>query len=152
MSIADAQATKKVLLTYPQLKDDGDLANNGYVDTKGFGYVEFLLITGLMDAALGSTAEGTAPKIEECDTTDGTYTAVTDAALAAAIAADQGGKIHQIDVNLTDGTRKRYMRINTPHSGNGTTGVTFAAIAILSKPQTFPTSAAERGLVEHIKA
>lgn len=150
MSIADAQATKKVLLTPPQLKDDGDLADNGYVDTAGWGYAEFLMATGFMDEALGSGAEGTAVKLEQCDTTDGTYTDIQASALAAAIAANQDNTLRQIDVNLSNGTFKRYMRIHKPHSGNGTTGVNFCAICILSKPQQFPTSAAERGLAEHV--
>lgn len=150
MSTADAQATKKVLLTYPQLKDNGDLANNGYVDIRGWGYAEFLMIVGVTDAAIGSDAETAAPYIEECDTTDGTYSAITGAALADAIAATEDGKLFQIDVNLANRTNKAFMRIMEPHSGDGTTGANFAAICILSRPQTFPTTAAERGLEEHI--
>ncbi len=62
-----AQNTKKVMLVPPQLKDDGDFANNTYVDTSGWGYAEFLLQVGDSDVAagdaIGSTAEGTAPFI-----------------------------------------------------------------------------------------
>ena len=79
--MTEAQNTKKVLLTPPQLKDDGDLAGNTYVDTKGFGYIEFLIITGTTDIALGSTAETAALKIEHCDTSDGSYTDVSGAAV-----------------------------------------------------------------------
>ena len=148
----EAQNTKKVLLLPPQLKDNGDFAGNTYVDTLGYGYAEFLFITGTIDAAIGSTAEGTAPLIEECDTTDGSYTAVSGAALATAIAATKDDKLKQVDVNLQDGTFKRYMRVQAPHAGDGTTGANAAIVCILSKPLKGPASAAERGLDEHVIA
>ena len=152
MSVVDAQNTKKVLLVPPQLKNDGDLAGNTYVDTAGWGYLEILLITGTTDIALGSTAEATEPVIEECDTTGGSYTEISGAVLSAVIADDDDDTIKQIDVNLADKTHKRYMRIKAPRAGDGTNGVNFCAIAILSKPQTGPTSATERGLDEHVIA
>ncbi len=65
-----AQANKKVLLLKPQLADDGDFAGNTYVDTSGWKYAEFIWIVGDVDVvsgdAIGSTAEGTAPYIEQC--------------------------------------------------------------------------------------
>src|SRR4030042_3267699 len=131
MAITDAQNTKKVLLLPPQLKDNGDLAGNAYVDTKGWGYAEFLLITGTVDAALGSTAEGTAPYIEECDTSGGTYAALTGAALADAIAATEDDKLFQIDIDLVNVAHKRFLRINVPHAGDGAVGVNAAAVCIL---------------------
>ncbi|MDH4203615.1 MAG: hypothetical protein OEV87_12085 [Phycisphaerae bacterium] len=150
MGIADAQNTKKVLLLPPQLKDDGDFANNTYVYTAGWGYVEFLIIAGALDIAVGSTAEDAPLKVEECDTSDGTYTDVTDAEMAAVVGATDDNKISQIDVNLQDGTHKPYMRVNAPHAGDGTTGANMCIVAILSKPLTGPASAAERGLNEHV--
>lgn len=148
--IAEAQNTKKVLLLPPQLKDNGDFANNNYVDTKGWGYAEFLLAIGALDAAIGSTAEGNALKLEECDTSDGTYTDVADAALADAIGALEDNKLFQIDVNLTDKAHKRFMRVNAPHAGDGTTGANACIICNLSKPENGPANAADRGLEEHI--
>jgi len=148
----EAQNAKYVLLTPPQLKDDGDLASNTYVDTSGWGYVEFIIATGTVDAALGSTAEGNAVKIEECDTTGGSYTDVTDAALADAIADDEDDSLFKIDVDLVDKTHKRYMQVNAPHAGDGANGVNAAIIARLSKPLQGPTTATERGLVENIIA
>lgn len=148
----DMDNVKHVLLTPPQLKDNGDLASNTYVDTAGFGHVRFLIATGAIDAALGSTAETAAPKIEECDTTGGTYTAVSGAALAAAIPDTGGSKLYAIDVDLTK-SHKRYMQVNAPHAGDGTNGVTACIQAILSHPiGNTPATAAERGLTEHIKA
>ncbi len=143
---------KTVLLLPPQLKDDGDFASNTYVDTRGWGHVRFLLITGVMDIAVGSTAEGTAVKIEECDTTGGTYTDVSDAALADAIADDEDSKLFAIDVDLSK-SQKRYMQVTAPHAGDGTNGANLAIIAILSKPDgNGPANAAGQGLEELIKA
>jgi len=150
MSIADAQNTKKVLLLPPQLKDDGDFAGNTYVDTKGWGYAEFLIMTGTIDAAMGSTAETAAPKIEHCDTSGGTYADLTDAALADAIADTEDDSLFQIDVDLVNVSHKRFMRVNAPHAGDGTNGVNAAIVCILSKPELGPQNATERGLAEHV--
>ncbi len=147
----EVQNMKFVNALYPQLKDDGDLADNNYVDTFNWGHVRFLIQIGNLDAALGSTAEGTAPYVEECDTTDGSYSKVTDAELADAIADDEDGKLFAIDIDLTK-THKRYMRLNAPHAGNGSTGVNAAAIAILSRPSIGPKDATGQGLAELIKA
>ena len=150
--IPEAQNTKKILLLPPQLKDNGDFAGNTYVDVSGWGYAEFIMLIGTLDAAVGSTAEGNAVKLEECDTAGGTYTDVTDAALADAIGATEDDSLFQIDVNLTDKTHKKYMRVNAPHAGDGTNGANMAILCILSKPQIAPATAAERGLAEHIIA
>jgi len=141
------------LLTPPQLKDNGDAAGNSYIDTcqngTRWGHLRVLIITGTIDAALGSTAEGTAPLIQECDTTDGTYSAVTGAALADAIAATEDDSIFGIDVDLRQ-AHKQYMQVQVPHAGDGTTGVNLCIIGILSKPEVAPVTAAARGLAEHI--
>jgi len=145
------QEMKFVNMCYPQLKNDGDLADNNYIDCAGWNHLRVLFIAGVLDAAIGSTAEGTAPKIEECDTTDGSYSDVTDAALADAIADDEDGKLFAIDVDLRK-THKRYMRVNAPHAGNGTTGVNLAILGILSLGEVGPKNAADAGLAEHITA
>ena len=141
------------LLTPPQLKDNGDFAGNTYIDTcqngTQWGHLRILIITGTMDIALGSTAETTAPLVEECDTTGGSYTAVTSAALADAIAATEDDSIFAIDIDLRS-AHKRYMQVQAPHSGDGTNGVNAAIIGILSKPQVAPDTAAKRGLAEQI--
>jgi len=145
------QETKTGILTPPQLKDDGDFAGNTYIDTQGYNHLRVLFIVGTVDAAIGSTAETTAPLVEECDTTDGTYTDVTSAALADAIGATEDDKLFAIDVDLTK-SHKRYMQVQAPHAGNGTTGCNLAIIGILSRPEIGPTTAAGQGLTEHIKA
>lgn len=134
----------------PQLKDNGDFASNTYFDTAGLSEVLFLIITGVTDTAIGSTAEGTAPKVEECDTTDGTYSDVTSAALADAIADTEDSKIFGIHVDLTK-SHKRYMQVDAPHAGDGTTGANAAIIAI-GLPDVAPVNTAQTGLTELIQA
>lgn len=148
--IPEAQNSKFALLVPPQLKNDGDLAGNIYIDTMGWGYAEFRMATGTIDAALGSVAETIALKLEECDTPDGTYTEVTGGALADAIADTEDDKIFGIDVNLATFPHKRYMRFKAPHAGAGVSGLNACGWCSLSKPEIGPTSAAERGLQEHI--
>jgi hypothetical protein len=147
----EIRETKIVQLVAPQLKDNGDFAGNIYVDTLGYNHVEFQFITGTVDAAIGSTDEATPLKIEECDTTNGTYTAVTSAAMAAVIGAGDDNKMSVIDIDLAK-SHKRYMEITAPHAGDGTTGCNFAAQAVLSRPNVAPATAAQRGLSEWIKA
>ncbi len=147
----EVQNQKIAILTPPQIKDNGDLAGNTYVDTAGWNHLRVLFIIGTLDIGLGSTAEGTAPFIEECDTTGGGYTAVTDAALADAIGALEDDKLFAIDIDLTK-SHKRYMQVNAPHAGDGTNGVNAAIIAILSRPEIGPMTAAQMGLAEHITA
>lgn len=148
-----AERQKFVNMMYPQLKDDGDFANNTYVDTKGWGHLRVLFIVGATDTTIGSTAEGTAPKLEHCDTSGGTYADISSAALSASIAADDDGEIKAIDIDLTRGDIKRYVEVNAPHAGNGSTGANMAIIGILSKPcsGSFAGSATEAGLAELVQ-
>lgn len=145
------KALKLKTVTPPQLKDNGDLANNTYIDTQGLSAVLFLIITGTIDAALGSTAETTAPLVEECDTSDGTYTAVTSAALADAIADTEDDSIFGIFVDLAK-NHKRYMRVQAPHAGDGTNGVNACILAVGFPSDQMPRSASEMGLAELIEA
>ncbi|MBN2375717.1 MAG: hypothetical protein JXD22_04910 [Sedimentisphaerales bacterium] len=146
------ETTKTVLLAYPQLKDDGDFANVTYLDTAGWGNLRVLFITGGIDIAVGSTDEATPPLIEQCDTTDGSYTAVTDAELAAVIGASDDGLLKAIDVDLNK-NHKRYMQVQSPHAGDGTTGANLCIIGILSMPTgNAALDATAQGLDELVKA
>jgi len=141
----------KIMLP-PQLKDNGDFDNNTYIDTVQngtmWGHLCVKFLVGTTDAAIGSTAETAAPKLEECDTTNGTYTAITGAALADAIAGTEGDSIFAIDLNLEG--HKRYIQVNVPHAGDGTTGANLTIIGELTKPQIAPITAAQRGLAESV--
>lgn len=145
------KALKFGLLTYPQLKDNGALANNTYFDTQGLSALLILIQMGATDIELGSTASTTPPLVEECDTTGGTYTAVTSAALSACPGANDDGKLYGIYVDLSK-TRKRYMQVQAPTAGDGTLGVAAAILAIGFPSDVMPRSATEMGLAELISA
>ncbi len=138
-------------LVPPQLKDDGDLAGNTYFDTIGCASLLVLIHVGTVDAALGSTAEGTAVVLEECDTSGGSYTEITGAALADAIADDEDNSLFGIHLDLAR-SHKRYVRIKAPHAGDGTNGVNASAIAIGFPVDPVPFNAAGMGLAELIEA
>ena len=149
-------AQKFVLMLKPQLKDNGDFAGNVYLDTAGWNSLTVLMAMGETDVAagdaVGSTAEGTAPLLEECDTVGGIYTAVTGAALGTPMQFDDDGKLFAFDVDLRK-THKRYMRVQAPHSAAGAAnGSNLCIIGILSNPQQAPESAAQRGLEEAVSA
>lgn len=150
------QDMKIAILTPPQIKDDGDFAGNVYVDTQGWNHLRVLLQVGTTDVAagdaIGSTAEGTAPFVEECDEVAGSYTAVTGAALADSIQFNEDDKLFAIDINLVK-SHKRYMRVNAPHSAAGAVnGSNLAILAILSRGSRSPMNAAGMGLAELITA
>jgi len=150
----EVQNMKIAILTPPQLKDDGDFTGNTYVDTAGWAHLRVLFIVGTTDVAagdaIGSTAEGTAPFVEECDTAGGAYTAVTDAALADAIQYNEDDKLFAIDIDLAK-THKRYMRVNAPHSAAGAVnGSNLAIVGMLSRPSIGPKDAEGQGLTEWI--
>jgi len=156
----DLRAILKMLkfktVTPPQIKDDGDFAGNTYYDTQGLGAMLFLLMVGTTDVAagdaIGSTAEGTAPLVEECDTTGGSYTAVASAALADAIQYNEDDKLFGIYVDLTK-THKRYMQVQAPHSAAGAVnGSNLAILAIGFPVDESPRCAAGMGLTELIEA
>ena len=142
----EIQSTKIVTLVPSQLKDNGAFANNGYVDVSGWGRARFIASVAALDAAIGSGDDSTPLKIEERDTSGGTYTDVTNAAMAAVIGATDDNKEFAIDVDLVKQSHKKYMRFNAPTAGDGTTGANMHAFVILSKPDgPGPGNAAEQG-------
>jgi len=142
--------TKKAILVPSQLKNNGALAGNTYVDTLGYDHIEVIIAPNGVDAAIGSTNASTPLKLEECDTTGGQYTDVAGAAMAAVVGAADATP-SSICVSLKR-SHKRYMRLNAPTAASGTTGANFTAIAILSRAQQPPMAAAEAGCKEWINA
>ena len=145
------KAMKFTNALYPELKDDGDFTTNNYVDTLGLSALLFVIQMGAIDIGFGSTAESTPPLLEQCDTTDGSYTAVSSAALSACPGASDDGKLYGIFVDLAK-DHKRYIRIQAPHAGDGTAGVAASAIAIGFPSDQMPHNAAGMGLAELIEA
>jgi len=136
----------------PVSASSANFASNTYVDTQGWSHVRFLIITGVLGAAVGSTAHTTAPLIEECDTSGGSYSDVSNAALADAISDSEDSSMFAIDVDLTK-SHKRYMQVQAPDAGAA--ACLLAIVAILSKKESGPAfggGASEAGLAEKISA
>lgn len=145
------KALKFGLMVKPQLKDAGAFASNTYYDTLGLSAMLVLFAMGDTDIAVGSDDDSTPPKLEECDTTGGTYTAVSNAALSAVIADTDDSKLKAIFVDLSK-THKRYIQVDDPTAGDGTTGANMTVIAIGFPSDQMPSSAAEMGLEELVEA
>lgn len=136
----------------PPISANGaNFSGNTYVDTSGWMRLRVLLMTGTIGAGIGSTAHTTAPLVEECDTTGGTYTAVSGAALADAIGDSEDDSLFAIDIDLTK-SHKRYMRVQAPDAGAA--ACVLGILAILSKPCSgeFAGGATAAGLAEKISA
>jgi hypothetical protein len=141
------QNTKRVIMLRPQLRNNGAFANNTYVDTFGWGHLRIEFIIGDTDVAVGSGDSSTPPKLEECDTTGGSYSDITDAELAAVLGAGDDNKVKAIDIALTQ-THKRYVRVNAPTAGSGSSGCNLCITATLSRPSIGPKNAEGQGLAE----
>jgi len=140
---------KVYLLLPPQLKNNGAAAGNACFDCAGLSGVLVLGNVGTTDAALGSTASTTPLYLEECDTTDGSYTKITDSDLAAVISATDDNKFFGWFVDRAK-TRKRYIEVNAPTLANGTTGANLVIIALGFPSADLPVTAAQQGLKELI--
>lgn len=141
---------KTVIMTPMQLKDDGSFANNTYIDTKGYSRLRVEFHVGAIDIGVGSGGAANALKLEECDTVGGSYTDITDAALADAIAATEDDSIFAIELDLRK-SHKRYVRVNDPQAGDGTAGAYMYVVGRLYGPQIATGGAANQGLTELIQ-
>lgn len=119
------------------------------IDMRGWGHLRVLMQFGTVTVAMTA-----APKLQHCDTTDGTFEDITGAVLSAAPSATADGLQYAIDVDLMKGTAKRYAKIVGTKGTDATTGTELGVIGILSKKHqgTFAGAAAEAGLTEKISA
>jgi hypothetical protein len=151
----DIRAVLKALkfcnMVQPELKDNGAFTNKTYFDTQGLSGLLVLFIMGQLDIGFGSNTAAGLPALEECDTTGGTYTAISGAALTACPVTADDGKMYGIFVDLSK-TRKRYIQVDDPVAGDGTAGVAAAVLGIGFPSDVMPRSAAEMGLAELISA
>jgi len=123
------EQTKTVVLVPPQIKDNGAPASLTYVDTKGWGHLRVLIVTGVIDAATTDT-----PLLSASSATGGTYTAITGATVTA-IADGDDDEIAGIDVDLSSGKHYRYIKCEVT-AGDGTTGTNLCVLGILSRPSS----------------
>lgn len=145
------ETQKSVVMMPMQLKDNGSFVSNAYIDTAGWSHLRVEFHVGAIDIGVGSGGASNALKLEECDTTGGSYSDITDAALADAIADDEDDKIFAIDLDLRK-SHKRYVRVNDPQAGDGSTGAYMYIVGRLSNPQVALGTAAQQGLEEWIRA
>jgi hypothetical protein len=147
LKMIEVQDTKRVIMLRPQLKNNGAFENNTYVDTAGWGHLRVEFIIGDTDVAVGSGDSSTPPKLEECDASGGSYSDITDAELAAVLGAGDDNKAKAIDLDLTH-SHKRYVKVNAPTAGSGSSGCNLCIIATLSRPSIGPKNAEGQGLAE----
>ncbi|MBE0535001.1 MAG: hypothetical protein IH624_04965 [Phycisphaerae bacterium] len=140
---------KTTIMVPPQTVNNTTFADNAAVDTKGGSKLRVEMIVGATDVAIGSTLATTPPKIEECDTINGSYSDVEDAELSAVIGALDDDKIFAIEVDLAK-THKRYMRVQAPTAGDAT-GAFLCVLGRLYGPQIATGLPADLGLEELVQ-
>jgi len=131
------EMVKAAMLYVPLLRDNFSTESAG-VDCNDFDGAMFVLQVGTIDIAVNL-------KIQESDD-DSTYVDITGAAITA-LGADDDNKFCVIDVNMTPGSRKRYLRAVLT-VGDGTAGADTAVLALLYKAGAKPTTS---GAVEVVK-
>lgn len=138
------------LMVAPTLKDNTTYTTNA-IDAAGFRAALILLIPGATDTTIGSTTAAGALQVEESDDSS-TWTDVSGAVTAAAIAADGDNLMHGIHIDRNK-VCKRYLRLKAPTAGDGSTGANFCALALLGEKEgLIEESAAALGLTELVLA
>ena len=149
-------ATKVVAITPPGAIVDNTAYTTTAIDTAGFGHVTIYALIGATDIAMAGL------KVQESDASDMTDAAdvtglvmgtSTDAYTGSATtlpSATDDNKIVAFEVSLTGG-RKRYLDL-VATAGDGTAGTYLTAWAVLSRPETFPNSSTDRGVLATLRA
>ena len=146
----NAQRAKYAVAIAPAAILDNTSAAAAAIDAKDARYAEIVLQLGATDIAV------TALKVQECDTSGGSYTDITgasfdggldiDGAALALPSATDDGQTCVFQINL-DG-RKRYLKVVATF-GDGTAGGFIAGVARLSANRSDPetsTAAASGGV------
>jgi len=138
--------TVKSVLVCPPQSVTADVAAVTYADRAGFNRARFLLSIG----ALTNTKTANA-KLQECDTSGGTYADISGAAITQVTGgASDTNKLYAIEVDLTKGARKRYLKPVITIGAAGTALV--AAVIELFQAEAAPDTAAEAGLEQLVEA
>jgi len=146
------QATKIVNAIPPgAIKDDADFVA-AEIDCKDYDFALVLVALGATDIAVATL------KLTECDTTGGSFGDVTGAiwgtsaniagATSTLPSATDDNKIFAIEVDCRK--RKRFLKLAAT-AGNGSAGTYASAVAILSRGDIAPVTAAERGCGEILR-
>lgn len=148
----DSLNQKLVVLAEPQAAVDDASVTVAALDTEGFAHVDIYLILGATDIAL------TALDLTESDASGSGFAAIAgadfnggtlgDGTTAALPTSTSDNEIFAFHVNCTGG-RKRYIKPAVA-IGNGSVGAYVTVLAILSRAQQTPFTAADRGLQAEI--
>ena len=135
----DAQKAKYVVAVSPTAIIDNNTATATAIDTKGARYAEIVVIQGATDIAM------TALKLQECETSGGTYADITGATFNAGLDTDgtalalpsatDDNQIAVFQVNLDK--RMRFIKVVATF-GDGTSGGFVSAVARLSELSKVP--------------
>lgn len=144
----EAMNQKAVIVTSPRVINDNTAYTTNTIDTLGFRYVTIMIILGALDIAVAAL------KLTESDdsgmsgATDvpGADFSVSPATLPAATADDT---IVAIQVDMRG--RKRYLDLSFT-AGDGSAGTYATVLALLSRPETTPNTAALRGFGQELIA
>lgn len=134
-------------LVKPQGVDNTVYAGNAAVDTRGLLELGFLVHAGDLAAAVGSTTAAGALQVEECDTEAGSYSDVSNAVLADAIAETEDGGLFLILTDLKK-SHKRFMRLKAPTAGDGSATPSYLSAVAIGVPDKQPMDATDAGLTE----
>lgn len=137
-------ATKIALVTPPAAIVDNAAVTTGAIDTLGYDHLTIFLILGAIDIAPASSSiiHSDASNLASPATI---ATGGTDYDLATAADSDNETHIFEIDMR----GKKRYVDFAIT-GGDGSAGAYFTVLAVLSKPQAAPVTAAQRG-AEQVK-
>jgi hypothetical protein len=139
----NTQNQKAVLVTPPAAILDNASAVTNSIDTQGWNYLDIYVMVGATDIAMAAL------KLQTSDT-DGSYADLsganfaTDGTLPSATADNTVVAWH---VNLLG--KKRFFDV-VATAGDGTAGTYLSIIAVLSRGETAPKTAAERGLGQEL--
>ena len=146
------QNLKFVSVTPPAAIIDNASATTAYVDTAGWDHALFVIYFGAMDIA------ATAMKLQECDTSGGSYADITgtvfgtstntDGSTSTLPSATDDNKFFAISVNTAG--RKRYLDLVLT-LGDGAAGTYVTVFCILSRGDTDPSTAAGRGFSQVLR-
>jgi hypothetical protein len=141
---------QKILsVTPPAAIVDNAAFTTASVDCLGAGWVTFIVYLGALDIAVA------AMKLRESDD-DGVADAYADVpggdfSVSPAVlpAADKDNNLYAVQVNMLG--RKRYLDLSLT-GGDGTAGTFATVFAILSRLQTTPSTASDRGFTQELFA
>lgn len=139
---------KTLAVTSPAAIVDDAAFTTNTIDTLGFAQLTIIVMLGALDIALAAfkVREGDASDMSDAADITGADFSVSPATLPAATADNN---LYAVHIDLRG--RKRYIDLSLT-GGNGTSGTYAAAIAQLSNPQTYPSSAADRGFAAELFA